>query len=92
MLKIANRAGFDATIIPDDSQPPQFQIRKGYMEKITKKSHSKQAVRFKAVKTGTKEILTINGKESIDLFPSSTKGKPIILNLKAKGIKFQGST
>ena len=85
VLKIANRAGFDATIIPDDSQPPQFQVRKGYLEIVTKKSRSKQAVVLKAVKTGTNEALSINGKDDVSLLPTQVKGKPIILNLRAKG-------
>jgi hypothetical protein len=85
VLKIANRAGFDATIIPDDSQPPQFQVRKGYLEIVTKKSRSEQAVVFKAVKTGTNEALSINGKDGVSLLPSRVKGGPIILNLRTKG-------
>ena len=85
VLKIANRAGVDATIIPNDSQPPQFQVRNGYLEIVTKKSHSEQAVVLKAVKTGTNETLSINGKEDVSLLPTRTKEKPIILNLRTKG-------
>ncbi len=85
VLKIANRAGFDATIIPDDSQPPQFQVRKGYLEIVTKKSHSKQAVVFKAVKTGTNETLSINGKDDVSLLPTGVKGNATTLNLRTKG-------
>jgi hypothetical protein len=85
VLKIANRAGVDATIIPNDSQPPQFQVRHGYLEIVTKKSHSEQAVVLKAVKTGTNETLSINGKEDVSLLPTRTKEKPIILNLRTKG-------
>lgn len=85
VLKIANRAGNDATIIPSDSQPPQFQVRKGYLEIVTKKSHSNKAVLFKAVKTGTEEVLSINGKEDISLLPSLVKGEPIVLNLRTIG-------
>ena len=88
VLKLANRAGYDATIVPSDSQPPQFQVRKGYLEIITKKSHSNKPVIFKAVKSGTNEVLSINGQENISLLPSLIKGNPIDLNLKIKGICF----
>lgn len=85
VLKIANRAGFDATIVPGDSQPPQFQVRKGYLEIVTKKSHSDKAVLFKAIKTGTNEILSINGNDGVSMLPTRTKGKPIELVLRTKG-------
>ena len=86
VMKIANRAGYSATIIPDDLQPPQFQVRRGYLEIVTKKSHSGKAVVFKAVKTGTNEALSINGNDSITITPSLVKGNPVLLNLKSKGI------
>ena len=60
-------------------------MRKGYLEIVTKKSHSDKGVVFKATKTGTNEVLSINGKDDVFMSPTTTKGKPIELVLRAKG-------
>ena len=60
-------------------------MRKGYLEIVTKKSHSDKGVVFKAIKTGTNEILSINGKDDVFMSPTRTKGKPIELVLRTKG-------
>lgn len=86
-MKILNKSGKNVVLMPSDSNPPQgFPVKKGFMMSFTKPTTGNSPITFKVVDPASNQLMKINGKDSIELTPSVTKGAPTTCEILAPGM------